>query len=136
MNFIRALFLGIIFINKSFGQHQHLTGVKWYLISIDRIETSKSKLIDKRFESTIIFNPDSSFSGVTCNEYKGKFNTSHNGKFMSLHFTSLKKLGCLWLDELEKEVLKHLKDVSHYRLKEELFLFTRDGIRLTYKLHK
>lgn len=114
------------------GYAQSLTGTKWILISIDRLETSKSKLVDKRFESNIMFNADSTFVGVTCNEYKGKFSTQHN-KNINMNVLSVKKLGCVWLDELEKEVLKHLKTVNHFRVKaDNLFLFTTDGLRLTY----
>jgi heat shock protein HslJ len=124
-----------LFSSKINAQQQKLTGIKWYLISIDRLETSKSKLIDKRFESTITFNADSTFTGVTCNQYTGSFTTQHH-KNIKMNVTSVKKLGCVWLDELEREVLKHFKDVVNYRLKEDLFLFTSDGLRLTFKTHR
>lgn len=133
---LHSLVLVLFLISfKIFSQQQKLTGIKWYLISIDRLETSKSKLIDKRFESTITFNNDSTFTGITCNQYNGSFITQHH-KNIKMNVTSVKKLGCVWLDELEREVLKHFKDVVNYRLKEDLFLFTSDGLRLTYKTHR
>ncbi len=118
---------------SGFAFSQNLHNSKWILVSIDNLETGKSKLTESLVVSKLYFNGDTTFSGVACNFFTGNFKVTENNLLRMSMPTGTKKF-CLAISELEKELFTLYSKASRYKLAQNsLFIFTSDEKRLEFK---
>ena len=111
---------------------QNLSRIKWLLVSLDDLETGKSKQPSSKMHATLHFDSDTSYSGAYCNHYQGNYKSSAEYKLNMVAPQSIKR-SCLGIGEREKELFAMYAKATRYRTdKGFLFIFTSDKHRLTF----
>ena len=114
---------------------QTLKGSNWLLVSIDNLSTGKAQMIGSKAKAALYFETDSTYNGAFCNRYEGKYSQT-NESGLKMYHASATKVYCVGLNKLENDLLNHYTRVTRFRIENnELFLFTNDNIRITFKRH-
>jgi heat shock protein HslJ len=107
------LFFGIAECWKS----QELQGVKWQIQRFEDLSAKTNTSVVLTYEAYIIFDSDSTYQGLICNEFRGfyKANPDHSIKLSKLGGT---KMFCTGeLGELEPKIWNLLRFADHYTFK-------------------